>query len=749
MLDFSDREIEPTAQQLAEGDFTGPLGGEGQPDGETDEEFSTAEEAAELIQQYWAAKEPEEVWKSCQAFAEEFHEALNRRGFYAVGRLLYSMFYGMTPQAGGEFDYTTNTVSFAGEDGEQVELNINELRSFTDQIVTMVTKTRPAFQAVATNTDYQTLSQVQSSDTVVQYFYANAYNEFKERSTVDKEVRYGKSYSVVQWDSDGGRMIEVPQTVDAPDVGALPAKPTKEKTGDIRIASKYFWDVVCDPYRSETEEHLWRFVREDDVDKWEAMARWPLYAQRISDSKNPGDQWESFKPGWDPSAKKSPDACARHTFYHAQTAALPAGRKITFINDVPVEAVDLPIDEIPVYPFISCEMDRTCFGVSDLWNIVPAEMMMNACLSDMATNIDAFGRPPLVMTEGTDIDLDSLANGQTVLFKPPGTDDPAPVKFPAVPDITARMVEIMRALKMSVSGSNAVARGDTSSNITSGAHAALYSQTAVENQNPRQLALDLHRERVANGILKLLKKFGKHPQLVAIAGVNERPYMDEFSSDQWEGIQRVTMKTVNPALRTVAGRLQIVEMLRDWPGQPLQDPQRIIDLISTGQMAPLFDPVRVVELAVRAENEFLLQGPPVQQIPGAPDPMTGMPGMPEMVIEQCRALVTDNVAKHIIAHLEVLYSPAAKKNPAIKEAVMTHIQEHMRVARMSDPMLASIIGNPDPMMGLTPEQPGNDGSGPSDKDVKGAVSATKPPGEDDSKGGGIPKPADAPAGVGL
>ncbi len=283
--------------------------------------------------------------------------------------------------------------------------------------------------------------------------------------------------------------------------------------------------------------------------------------------------------------------------------------------------------------------------------------------------------------------------------------------------------------------SNAVARGDTSSNITSGAHAALYSQTAVENQNPRQLALDLHRERVANGILKLLKQFGKHPQLVAIAGVSEKPFMDEFTSEQWSGIQRVTMKAVNPALRTVAGRLQIVEMLRDWPGQPLKDPQRIIDLISTGQMQPLLDPMRVVELAVRAENELLLKGPPVTQVEGQPDPMTGMPTM-EVVVEDCRALVTDHLATHLTAHLEVLYSPAAKRNPAIKEAVMTHIQDHMRTIRMADPMMSMILGNPAPEAGIEPtDEKGADGSGPSDKDVKGATNAAKPPGEDDSSQG--------------
>ena len=741
-------EVIPTDEQLATGDHRNADGPAQQDQQEGDQKLSTPEQAAELLSKYWAAnKDTAELWTVLGDKSREFHDALTRKGFYALYRMIYSMFFGMTPTT-NEYDYSTHTVSFAGEDGEEVELNINEIRSFCDQVVTMVTGTRPAFQAVATNNDYQTMSQVMSSDAVVQYFYANAFNEMKERAVVDREVRYGKAFSHLQWDVDGGRTVKVKQPpISKPGIGDLPQPDVEQKTGNIRITAKYHWDVVCEPYKSEYEDHLWRLVSEDDIDKWEAMARFPLYADAISESSHPGDPYETHKPGWDPSAKLSSDACSVRVFYHARASALPNGRHVVFINNVAVYDDDLPIEEIPVYPLISCEMDRTCFGVSDIWNLIPAEQMMNAALSDMATNIDAFGRPPLALTEGTDIDLDSLANGQTLLFVPPNAQMPQAVKFPTIPDVTPHMIKMMREFKMSSVGSNAVARGDTSSEITSGAHAALYSQQAVQNQSPRQLGLDLFRERLANGCLKLLQRFGEHPQLVAIVGVDERPYMEEFKADQWNGIQRVTMKTVNPALRTVAGRMQVVEMLRDWPGQPLKDPQRIVDLIVTGQMKPLLDPMRVVELAARYENEMLLQGPPTQQIPGEPDPVTGVPSQDE-VVQNVRALVTDNVATHIIAHLEVLYSPMARKNPAVRNAVMVHIQEHMRVARMSDPMLAQIVGNPPPETGMQPPDKGDDGSGPNQKDVKNAVNAAKSPtGEDDSKGAMLPKPAQPPTGA--
>jgi len=189
-------------------------------------------------------------------------------------------------------------------------------------------------------------------------------------------------------------------------------------------------------------------------------------------------------------------------------------------------------------------------------------------------------------------------------------------------------------------------------------------------------------------------------------------------------------------------------MLRDWPGQPLKDPQRIIDLVTTGQLKPLINPMRVTELHVRWENDELLKAPQVQQVPGEPDPMTGIPAMdetlPAIPVNAC-----DNIQTHLIAHFEVLYSPAARKNPAIAKAAMVHIQEHLRVARMSDPMLAGIVGNPSPQEGMPGQDPGADGSGPNENANKGAQNAEKEPGLDDSKGAGMPKPAQPPSGAGL
>lgn len=712
--------------------------------------LSTAEDAAHILSRYWAVeKDPKKLWETLRQKEQEFFEASERRGMLVMSRLVYSSYFGLSGSNGASSKWQTQSIAFGGEDGELIELSINEIRSFYDQVFNMMTKNRPAFQAQATNTDSRTLSQIEGSDIAVKYFYEQNFGEKREKEVVKLEGMYGKSYTHIAWDPDGGPEVDVPQTIDSPH-GPIPGDPIKAPVGAFDVQRLYWWEVVCEPYRSEYDDHLWRMLVLPKRNKFELMARYPMYAAQI-DQSQPADTEYSWRfPGIDPLARTPEDEASYRIFYHDISPACPQGRKVVFVNDVMVEDIPLPIDEIPVYPLMSCELHGTCFGISDLWNLIPPEQLQNQVLSDIATNVEAFGRPPLVITEGSDIDLDALANGQKVLMVPAGTEQPQPIKFPQVPDVSFKVVEMMRQFKQSLSGLNAIARGDTSSNITSGAHAALYSQIAVEAQSPRQAELNLHRERIANGMLQFLQRYAKHPQMISICGEDERAYIQEVPPEDWKGIRKITMKTANPALQTQAGRFAIAEMLSDWPGQPLKDPQQVLELIVSGQFKPAYNTSRVMELAVRRENEMLLKGPAVTQIPGPPDPMTGM-SAPMNVVQDVRVLATDNAAVHLTGHLEVVYSPAAKNNPAVLQAALTHILEHLSVARAGDPYLAQLLGNPGPQgAGPSPENgtpnspsKGADGSGPTQPDVN---RGTKPldDSDDSSRNPSLPKVAQSP-----
>lgn len=672
------------------------------------EEMSPDDQASEeevkgYLAQYWCSEQDgDKLWSTIEAKERENFDAWARRNMFVVMRLSYSMYFGTSNQGNAYGSWETQSLSYGGENGELINFSANQYKSFQDQILNLVCKNRPAFQAQAINTDFKSMAEVESADSLVAFFYDDVFGERKEREVVKIAQLYGKSASHVSFDPDAGDIIEFEEQVPTPYGPTTTMK--KGRAGKLVINRCFPWDFYGEPFRSEYEDHLWRVVIGAKVAKVEMQARYPLFAKEIESSSLQPHLYEYSIPGSDPMQQEAEGLCAVRTFYHAKTMAIPAGRKVIFVNNVKVFDDELPLDSIPVIPFFSNELHGTGFGVSALWDIMPLDQISNQVLSDIATNLEAFGRPSLSLVEGSDIDIDALANGQKIVFVPPGRENrPEPIKFPEMPSIAFKALELFSSMRQSISGLNAIARGDTSTNITSGAHAALYSQIAVEAQSDLTLALDLHRERVGNLIIENLKKFCRHPQLVAVAGVDERSYLQSFESKDWDGIKRVKIKSVNPQMRTMAGRLQLVDMLKDFPGTPLKDPQQIVELLSTGLLKPMLNSTRTAELRIRYENEKLLKGPEVTQIPGPPDPMTGMPTMKDTVAD-VPILITDNVTAHLYGHLELLNQPATLGDPKISKAVLTHLAEHVAMARKSDPYLAMLLSNPGPEQQATPGQ---------------------------------------------
>lgn len=709
----------------------------------------------ELLSEHWASTTVEEkkLFENVLAHEAEHHEAFARYGFFDMVRLAFNTYYGLSATSSSHIgDFQAQSLRFGGENGERIDFVANEFRSYMDQIIGLTVKNRPSFQAQATNDDSASISSVESGDTLVRYYYEQVFGERKEKAVVKAEAIYGKAWTYIDWDPDGGPEIEIEEAAEDPQ-GLLGGATIKKrvKAGEFIFRRCFTWQVASDPFKSEFDGHQWRIVAYD-ANRFDMIARYPKFADAIKHSDSAESAWYTSFPGYS-RLKQNNDLVTVRVLLHAHSPALPEGRRAIFVGEKLVEDGPLPIDEIPLVDFMTCELDGTCFGISDLWNLIPMQQMNNQLLSDMATNAEAFGRPPIAMFNSGEPTIDELANGQKLIILDSPESRPFVLEFPAINDSHLKMLEVNRGLMQSTSGMNAVARGQTDNTIKSGAHAALYHAMAVENQSPRQAALDLHRERVANIILKFLKKFALHPQMVAIAGESERPYLEEINRDTVTPIQRVVVKTASPMLRTTAGRLQIAEMLRDWPGQPMKDPQEIVELVSTGQLKPTYNSTRVSLLRIRRENEMLSKGPPTIDVPGAPDPLTGVPTVMKQV-PLVPVLPTDDARQHLVHHLEVLYMPDVMSDQAKKDACLAHIMNHLEVARNNDPYLCELLGIPMPPLGMGMPM-GPEGGGPSDEDLAQATEVATNPADqtafenvddevDDSSGSRVPSPAESP-----
>ncbi len=61
-------------------------------------------------------------------------------------------------------------ISFSGEQGEIANLPVNHLRNIAQNILVMITATRPAMEARAVNTDYKSLVQTKLANGLLDYY---------------------------------------------------------------------------------------------------------------------------------------------------------------------------------------------------------------------------------------------------------------------------------------------------------------------------------------------------------------------------------------------------------------------------------------------------------------------------------------------------------------------------------------------------------------------------------------------------
>lgn len=684
---------------------------------------------ADGVEIYWAKKPGRQLVDALQTKETGFFEACQRRGLMTMWRIAYAQYYGLDPTALG--DFATQQISFTGPEAEFIRFRINEVRSFIKQQNTIAMGERPSFKCMAVNTDYASLAQVEISDQIVNYIYRRSSGEERERDLLEVDGVFGIAYGWDRWDYEAGDTVTVMQ--DVPDVTLMsgePAQmPVQRKSGAPTTTVLYPWEVICEPY--SRDPNGWKLVRER-ASKWELAAVYKEHAKDII-SQNTFDKYavaELF--GFDTDAVTTDDCIVKH-FYHPACASIPEGRYVGYVGDVVLWDRPAPVTEgTPITELCSGKFFATNFGYADSWDLCSINEMIDQLCSDTASNFATFGRQTIVVDEGTKYDVDLIALGHRVLTKNPASEMPRAIEFAEMPEATKWFLEYLHKRHESISGLNSVARGDPGNNISSGQMAALFHSIAIEYQSGRQASLDAYRTRSANLKLDMVHLYADAPFVAEIAGLDERPYLKEFTKDDLKGVRRVLVETANPLLRNPAGRLQVFEQIKDLPPE---ERGPAIELITTGQSKAFTRQSRTCDMRIRWENEQLAQGLPVQVI------------------------ALDDPFKHVPQHYAEIEARSAQlqEDPKAMQAFLQHIMEHRQQYMTLDPLLAAMMKIPPPpplpgtpsgdmqMMAGPPGLPGD--AGPANDNAgkpKGEAPKEKPK---DSSGIGLPDASKPPEGA--
>lgn len=719
---------------------------------------------------YWASVEFEELVGHLNALEKRYMTVITELGLGSAWIESYCAYFGIDPDS---FEWESHRIGFDGEEGELLRFRVNELRSYVRQMGSLALGQRPSFECEAANTDYDTITQIETADAAVNQIYWEKYGERKERRTIEKGDLFGLSFTWAYFDPTGGREVDVrlpmPPEMGGEAAGMSPAT-EKQRTGDIVMRSLAPWETWCDPYQEEQEDHVWRGAKVKRG-KWEIVAELRQQgkhaeAERViemtSDREDGVEAFFGFR-----ARHVDPDQLIEKYWFHGKTRAMPDGRFVRYVGDVLLYDGPLPGRRLYFESYCPGEFIGTAFGYTEAWDLIPLNQMMDAIVSDVATNLHTFGVQGVVAEAGIDITPEELANGMSLLRIPPGSKPPTGINLAAMPEGAWQMLEFLQSRYQSVSALNSVVRGQPDKNISSGEMAALFHSIAIEANGYRQAAVDDHRERTANMQLELIQDNMQHPLVLELAGNDERQYLSEVDPKMLSGIRRIRVKTANPMLRTTAGRLEVAKMMMQIPGA-VTTPQQIDELLVSGQLKPVYKAPRAEMLRIAWENEELAKQPAITvkidpQLP--PDPMTGQPATYQC-LEGIPVLATDNPQKHIREHLAGVSSRDAMAKytqwmqasqqaqmmggqpppPDVITATMIHVMEHVRVWRGMDPALAMLLELPPPpsamgMMGPGQEGPEKPGGGPPE-DTPEALDAN--PSERDTTGTKLPQPSQNP-----
>ena len=340
----------------------------------------------------------------------------------------------------------------------------------------------------------------------------------------------------------------------------------------------------------------------------------------------------------------------------------------------------MPYPDVPIYRVACSEWLGTPFGFTTGYDLLPVQEMSDSLHSTVCTNNNAFGVQNIWTKKGSGLEVSTLAGGLRHLES---DEPPQPLQLTATAPETYNYLEALNAVMETLSGINSVARGNPEREMSGSAMALLQSMSI-------QFSMDLQSsyaklfEDVGTATLERLKTFATVPRVAAIAGKMNKQYMEEFTGEDIQGVNRVLVDMGNPIMNTTAGKMEMANQLLT--SGMIKTPEQYLMVYTTGNLEPLYENLQSELMLIKAENEQLTQGelPPV--------------------------LITDNPLLHIKEHAAVGNSPEARSNPAIMQAYTQHVQEHINQWRSIDPDLAAMLGLPPPpnpaaMMGIPSQAP--------------------------------------------
>lgn len=562
-------------------------------------------------------------------------------------------------------------LNFRGEQGELVEMKMPQARTLIRQMVTLLTKQKLAFNAIA---------RVQKSDVTESMKIANAIcAEATKKEMLDlKQERLCEMGSVM-----GTSFIKSTWRTDRGTPRAIDRQGDKESVvydGDIEITLLSVFDCLYDYTIENWSDLSWVDCRVKR-NRWDLISQHPELEQEILALPSCND-YDTQSLVQNPYER---DQVYVYEMYHKPSPSLPRGRMLMYSNSKTIYYDDVNhYGCIPVEQFKPEPISGIGFGYAALSNLLPSQEMLDNSYSCQATNQSALGVLGVMKPSGGNINVQSLfgmnffdypanpalPNGGKPevlnLYKP----SPELMKFP----------EILLANMRDMSFINDAVSGKLPAS-TSGVAVATLTANAMEFLSSYSKSLKTVMENTMMHVVNAYRRFAKTERLITIAGKNFQQFQRPFTGDILDPITQIEIQEINPMMNSLSGRIEIAtNAIKEGM---VKDLQGYISILDGQPLTRLYDTELSENDLIQSENDRLVQG------------------------DLVKALSTDNHALHIMKHKTILNDPQIRlNNPEIVQATQNHLLEHLELQKTTDPMLMAMANTGMvPQMGAPMEGP--------------------------------------------
>lgn len=640
---------------------------------------------------YWLADRPEKVISQLEMYDTQWR-TYQGNPFYDMWFRNSYAYYSTILDA----DSVISAINFRGEKGELVSMKVPQARSLIRQSLTLMTKQRLSFQVIAEMDDYEFIQNMRKADAILTKEVKDGSLDIKRDLAGEQGLVMGTAFYACLHRFDKGKQIGMSEAG-----GAI-------FEGEPEIMVVHPIDMLYDFRLSNFSDVPWARVTMKR-NRYDYMAMYPDLADKIAALPS---CWERSAQIDQFFAADDRDSIYVYAMIHRPSPAIPEGRYLEYSDDATIYYDDENFYEgLPIEPIIAEPIFSYGVGYPLLSSLLPAQEMYDHDFSAVATNHSALAIRNLAIARNSNVSIKAMPGGLNLIqYTPqnvPGSGKPEVLDFNTpngdVYNFQDRLLNNMQQM----ANMNSAIRGDVASN-TAGVAIATLTTNALEFMSGYSKVLELATENILYWKIKILSKMVKEPRDITIATDDGISYKDTYKGEDLKGIRGIKIVATNPMMQTMAGRSDISEKMLNFG--LLKSPQEFISILDGAPITRLWGNELSENDLILYEKEQILRN----QMP--------------------QALSTDDHPKHIRAHSSIANNPAVRRNPQMLQVITQHIEEHLRLARDTDPMLQAMANTGTMPQGGPPPPPGP--MGPPDQMGQLAPGSGTP---------GMPNPSGEPA----